>query len=159
MARNSTERLVAIWSRENPLFPVNRSYGQHINSTSIYKNVVLYCSHEGLFLRCCSCRTHLTVVFPCEHCFRTYKLDLRLLTRAQPSFRSECCSSTGGFHENSRSSHPQRAFGLERLLSLKTTRSLTTTEVRSELLRCYIQIVKTKSLPRETVEGLWYWTL
>ena len=62
MARNSTERLVAVWSRENPLFAVNRQYGQNINSTSIYNNVILYCSHEVLFLACCSCRTHLTVV-------------------------------------------------------------------------------------------------
>ena len=28
MARNSTEWLVAIWSRENPLFPAHRHHGQ-----------------------------------------------------------------------------------------------------------------------------------
>ena len=36
MARNSTEQLMAIWSRENPLFLVRRQHGQDINSTSIY---------------------------------------------------------------------------------------------------------------------------
>ena len=28
MARNFTERLVTIWSRDNPLFPAHRQYGQ-----------------------------------------------------------------------------------------------------------------------------------
>ena len=28
MARNSTERLVAIWNRENPLFPAHRQDSQ-----------------------------------------------------------------------------------------------------------------------------------
>ena len=37
MARNSTEQLVMIWSRENPLFSVHCQHGQNINSTSIYE--------------------------------------------------------------------------------------------------------------------------
>ena len=28
MARNSTKRLKAIWSRENPLFPAHRQHGE-----------------------------------------------------------------------------------------------------------------------------------
>ena len=43
MANNITERLVAIWSRENPLFPVYRKHEQDINSTSIYEcGIVLF---------------------------------------------------------------------------------------------------------------------
>ena len=37
MARNSTEQLVAICSRETSLFPVHGQHGQDMNFTSIYK--------------------------------------------------------------------------------------------------------------------------
>ena len=48
MARNSMEQLVAIWSRENPVFSVHRQYAQDINSASIYEcGIMLFLGGMG----------------------------------------------------------------------------------------------------------------
>ena len=61
MARNSTERLVVIWSREDPLFPVQRQHGDKESTPQASTDVVLCCFREWCFLRVFSC--YITVSF------------------------------------------------------------------------------------------------
>ena len=49
MERNSTERLVVIWSRENPPFLVHRLHGDKTSTPQASTNVVL-CYFEGMVL-------------------------------------------------------------------------------------------------------------
>ena len=47
MARNSTKRLVAIWSLENPLFPVHRQHRNKTSTPQASTNVVLRFFERG----------------------------------------------------------------------------------------------------------------
>ena len=70
MARNSTEQPVAVWSRENPLFPTHHQHGQDMKSTSIYKCGVMLFLGGGV---CCVFFLLPGYLSPRELlCFRSY---------------------------------------------------------------------------------------
>ena len=61
MATNSTERLVAIWNRENPLFPVHRQHRDKTSTPHASTTVALCCFQGVVFVACFSC--YLTASF------------------------------------------------------------------------------------------------
>ena len=82
MARNSTERLVAIWSRENPLFPVHRLHGNKASTPQVSTNVVLCCFKRVVFLACFSCYLTVSRLANCcafAHSDMCYSNEIRLL--------------------------------------------------------------------------------
>ena len=123
MVWNSTEWLVTIWSRENPLLPIHR---RHRQPAFHYLQVWYYADFKGVEVRlislnCCTVTVvpHIALPFPRELlCFRAhsnvcvFKLVRNLALAASVALSERVIS------ENSRSSYSRRVLKLERIVLL-----------------------------------------